>query len=67
MNKQITVSLYAKWRGITPQAVTKMIRLKGSLPGIEKIEQYSKFYLLIPTKEFLAQNDPGYHKVTKLK
>lgn len=67
MQKQITVSLYAKWRGITTQAVTKMIRQKGSLPGIINIKQFSKFYLLTPTKEFLAQNDTLGSKSDKIK
>lgn len=67
MQKQITVSLYAKWRGITTQAVTKMIRQKGSLPGIVHIKQFSKFYLLYPTKEFLAKYDTMSAKSDKMK
>jgi predicted transcriptional regulator len=45
--KYLTAKDYAEERGITLQAVTKMIREKGVLPGIKKIERMGgRFYLL---------------------
>lgn len=43
---KITPIEYAVERGITLQAVTKMIRDKGKLPGISRIEKYGRFYVL---------------------
>ena len=43
---KITPSEYAEMRGITIQAVTKAIRKKHYLPGVEKVEKYGRFYLL---------------------
>lgn len=44
--KYATPSEYATERGISLQAVTKMIRTKNELPGIKKIEKVGRFYLL---------------------
>lgn len=48
--KQITPKQYADQRGIRLQSVTKMIRSKGKLPGIAKIEKFGRFYLLTVTE-----------------
>lgn len=48
MKNELTPKQYAKLRGITLQAVTKMIREKGELPGIAEIKKYGRFYLLVP-------------------
>ena len=48
MAKYITPIEYAKNRGITLSAVTKMIRTNGALPDVRKIEKVGRFYLLYP-------------------
>lgn len=58
MNKiQITPKSYAEKRGITLQAVTKMIREKNSLPDVIKIEKFGRFYLLTVKDDFLAKKN----------
>ena len=48
---KITPIEYAAERGITLQAVTKMIRDKGTLPGISKIEKFGRFYVLTKKRQ----------------
>jgi|GEM_PF-5217914 len=45
--RELTPSQYAKMRGISLQAVTKAIREKHRLPGVEEVKKFGRFYLLI--------------------
>lgn len=54
---QITPKQYAAKRGITLQAVTKMIRDKNRLPDVIKIEKFGRFYLLTVKDDFLAKKN----------
>lgn len=48
---KITPKQYADMKGITLQAVTKMIREKGTLPDAQKIEKFGRFYLITIKKQ----------------
>jgi carbon monoxide dehydrogenase subunit G len=50
-SEKLTVAQYAEKREVSPQAITKAIRLKKDLPGVTKVEKVGNTYLLTVKKE----------------
>jgi len=53
--KDMTPAEYASLRGITATAVHKAIRKGHSLPGVRDIKEFSRFYVLVVSLEFIKE------------
>lgn len=51
--KYVTPSQYAKWKGCTIQNITKHIRAGNGLPHVLSIKNFSRFYLLEVSEDFV--------------
>lgn len=56
MKKILTISEYAKLRGVTTQAIINMINRKKEMPGVLKIEKICRMYLLHVNREKIEKS-----------
>jgi len=53
--KDMTPAEYASLRRITATAVHKAIRKGHALPGVRDIKEFSRFYVLVVSLEFIKE------------
>lgn len=56
MKTILSISEYAKLRGVTTQAIINMINRKKELPGVLKIEKIGKMYVLHVNREKIEKS-----------